>query len=161
MTTLIKIGDVDNPTHVQCAVFADLGNERQILQEAYAGSILVGLSNGGAPVSRADFKSFLPVSKNTIRTYAGVDTIRSALVVTLSGFNATEDEEFIAAVDDFEVVIEQQAFPSVPGTPPCLILKFSLGLLNGTISRVGYSVTVQTPRSSIEDIDVSRSTRPA
>ncbi|MGE3992924.1 hypothetical protein [Pseudorhodoplanes sp.] len=161
--TDIKIGQVDIPTHVEWPI---RDNETQLLFEVYAGSIALG-TNAGTPTTHINFKTYLPLSGNTIRTYGDTSqsdeppALEAALIVTPIGFQAHEDEEFICSVDSFKLYFETQQFTGVGGNLFCLILEFRVGLLNGTLHKIGYNVTLHTPlTTNIHTLDLDDSDAP-
>lgn len=137
--------------------------DNRILQEVYAGAINVGLNNSEAPISQVEYKTFLPVSGTIVRPYPDADLVdKNAVLVTLLGFRAREDAEYICSVDNWMLRLEPQSLRRVPGSPQCLVLYFKVGLLNGDIYRVGYHVTVQSPRSDTNmEIQIDKSEKPA
>lgn len=155
----IAINDVEVPTHVESGVFPTIGAQEMVLQEVYAGNIIVQMNNGGAPTSRITYKTFLPLFGNTVRFYPGAEIIESAVMVAPAGFSANEDEQFLCSIDGFDLKLEPQSLPG--GNPPCLVLSFDAALLNGTLHRVAYHVTVQTPRADLEEQELREDARPA
>lgn len=152
--TAIEIGTVRIATHIDAFVQADVFDAKsnkfdrgEVRQETYAGSIELGLSNKADdlpdPVpktSRIGYKTYLPLFGTNVRMYRGATILQYAALVTPSGWSALDDEAFTCSVDSWYLKLEPQR--RLKGEPDCLVLYFEAALLNGTIHRIGYHVTV-------------------
>jgi hypothetical protein len=129
--------------------------------EIYSGTVAVGWQDHSGTLQREEFTVLVPVEDTTVRLYFNGDLNQKTVMVALGGYTGDDDEENLASVDDFNVRLEPQSFASVGGTPPCLVLRFSLALLNGAIHRVSYNISLlMPPDGKIESEDVGGDARP-
>jgi hypothetical protein len=159
----IAINDVQIPGHVEWPIKgAGPQGESDFLFEVYTGNVVMHFP-GGSQVTRKDFSIYLPLRDNTIRTYGDNRKVafESAVLVTPIGFQAKEDEEFLCSVDAWELAIVPRTFPGVGGKPMCLVLNFSLAIMNGNLFRIGYNVTLSTPRGlKLDSLDLKPDASP-
>jgi hypothetical protein len=122
--------------------------------EVYTGNVIIEFPADDT-TKRNTYATYLPLQIRDdgtaiIRRYGtGTDvppSIVFAASVTPTGVSLKEDDTTFA-VDGWKLEAKTQQFPGVSGEPPCLILSFDLAVRNGTMIRVGYSVTVTTPLS--------------
>lgn len=112
-------------------------------------------------------KSFLPVDSGKVRFYPTEDSeqpggiIDRTVVASLGALAPFEDEANIFAVDGANVRLEAQTFPSIAGSPLCLVLNVAIGLLNCTMFNYNYSVQVMTNlETNINETPIPASQRP-
>lgn len=120
------------------------------------------------PTTHFVFKSFLPIEPNQVRFYSTTDPTKpggivAATVVASPGAMAPrEDEANIFAVDAADVKLEQQIFPGIAGSPLCLVLNATVGLLNCHMWHYAYSVHVLTnPETNFKQTAVPTNQRPS
>jgi hypothetical protein len=156
----VELKSVTVPAHVEW--FVNTGGpqgEDEIRIEVYTGNVIVQFS-GADTTKRETFFTYLPMGIDPgddpgdgsflVRQYGKApDTVLtvSAIIVTPVGVSLTENDTTFS-VDDWGLQPKPQSFPGIAGHPNCLILNFDLAVRNGVIIRVGYQVTVTTPRNT-------------
>jgi hypothetical protein len=127
----------------------DFGDERLLL-EIYTGWVQSSIGFGGGPTTHFTMKSFLPTDLSKVRFYQGSSTglpgsiIKTTVVASPGATAPIEDEANVFAVDGAFVSLEPQDFVGIEGSPLCLVLTATLGLLNCTMHNYTYSVHVLT-----------------
>jgi hypothetical protein len=139
LPTNVPAGDVTSPQHLAVYVFTDRTTNKRAKMEVYTG--WVGVHFDGL---RQEFASFVLVQPGLIQPYQADDLLDVTVTAAPSSVADDDDEANVAAVDFASVALEPQSFPSVGGTPHCLVLRATVAALNATVHAFTYQVTVLT-----------------
>jgi hypothetical protein len=152
MTTRLPIKNVGSEKNIQLPLKLDPDGTENF--EIYTGSVAVGYSEHNGQLSHEQFSVLIPIKDSTVRFYNS-DVNQIAASVALGGSTGDDDETNTASVDSFFAATKPQSFPGIGGNPPCLVLFFTLGVMNGTIHRVSYNITLRSdidPKSDTQDV---------
>jgi hypothetical protein len=161
MTTRMAVNRCESINYLKASLRKSATDDTVFAYEVYSGSINMSIHSHG-PIFREQYSILIPMRDAHIRLYEGGGELQVVPMVALGAFSGEDDEENLAAVDDFGVLLEPQSIPGVSGSPPCLVLYFRVALQNGNLYRVSYHVSVTfKPGSKFDDIDIPPDTVPA
>ncbi|WP_069769923.1 hypothetical protein [Streptomyces sp. LUP30] len=142
------------------------GDER-LLVEIYTGWVQCDIGFV-TPTTHFTFKSFLPVGPSKVRFYPTKDAtkpggiVSAAIVASPGGMGPTEDEANIFGVDKADVILEENTFPGIAGSPLCLVLNATVALLNCHMWHYAYWVQVVTnPETTPVNTTIPANQRPS
>ncbi|MFJ1607029.1 hypothetical protein ACIOHS_27205 [Streptomyces sp. NPDC088253] len=125
------------------------GNNERLQLETYTGWVQCDIAFV-TPTTHFVMKSFLPITPGQVRFYSTKESnqpgsiVQTTVVASLGAVAPIEDEANIFAVDDANVSLEPQTFGGIAGSPLCLVLNATLGLLNCRMFNYTYAVNVLT-----------------
>jgi len=119
----------------------DMGANPALLQ-VYTGMVEVDLT-AAASVRRNRILSFVPIREHKVLDMSPAHQEEFFAVVHVATTSVTEKEdENFESIDDAFAQLQRQ--PQLPGVPTCIVLTIDVGVMNATIQRLYYHVTVLT-----------------